>query len=61
MQLLHTAVLVPAGDRELQAVPQRNRVNDNISKHEKERQWVTIDIRSYLFVPQRDNRYHHPL
>jgi len=22
---------------------------------------LTIDIRSYLFVPQRDDRYHHPL
>ena len=22
---------------------------------------ITIDIRSYLFVPLRDDRYHHPL
>ena len=22
---------------------------------------ITIDIRSYLFVPQRDDRYHYPL
>jgi len=27
----------------------------------KEKRHVTIDIRSYLFVPQRDDRYHYPL